>query len=214
METERDKIRPSVIPIFPLPGAILFPRSRLPLNIFEPRYLAMIDDVLKTEDRMLGMIQPKNTSDTEAENFDIGCAGRIVSLTETDDGRYHIILKGISRFRMGPQVHTYTPYNRFNINWTEFNDDNTPMTDPTFNRDGFLAILKDYFAATQLNSDWDSLAKADEETLIHALGMLCPFATEEKQLLIESSNLTERRKTLETLMRFTIASPQGGEQIQ
>ena len=214
METERDKIRPSVIPIFPLPGAILFPRSRLPLNIFEPRYLAMVDDVLKTEDRMLGMVQPKNQAQENTENFDIGCAGRIVSLTETDDGRYHIILKGISRFRMGPQVHTYTPYQRFNINWSEFTNDPAPMTDPTFDRDGFLVLLKEYFTSTNLNSDWESLSKADEETLINALGMLCPFVPEEKQALIEAATLTERRITLEALMRFVIASPKGGDQIQ
>jgi Lon protease-like protein len=199
---------PETIPVFPLPGALMLPRARLPLNIFEPRYLAMLDDTLKTEHRLIGMIQPlESRGDAPPMLRRIGCAGRVTSFSETEDGRYLIALSGICRFRVVREVDGFTPYRRVTADWSDFARDLGPVDqDPGFNRSGFLALLKRYFEAARLSSDWDSLEEADEEMLINSLSMLCPFAVEEKQALLEAPRLPERRETLCALMEFAIAS--------
>jgi len=198
---------PETIPLFPLPDAVLFPNARLPLNIFEPRYLAMLDDTLKSDHRLVGMIQPKDGRD---QLHDIGCAGRLVQFSEQDDGRYLVTLSGVSRFRLVSKVDGFTPYIRAAVNWAPFGQDTKPTAeDPLFDRDGFLKLLSRYFQATNLSTDWESLSKADEELLVNSLAMLCPFETEEKQALLEANGLEKRRETLVTLMQFAIAS--GGQ---
>lgn len=199
---------PARLPLFPLPGALMLPRARLPLHIFEPRYLAMFEDVLKTPSRLIGMIQP---ADAEGERLHhIGCAGRITSFTETEDNRYMITLTGISRFRAGAPEEGFTPYLVAPVNWDGFERDLGPAeTDAGFDREPFLKLLARYFDVTDLRTDWESLDEADDELLINSLSILLPFDTEDKQALLEAPSLTTRRETLVALMEFALAA-QGG----
>lgn len=206
---------PEMIPLFPLPGALLLPRTRLPLNIFEPRYLAMLDDTLKSDHRLIGMVQPLDdpNGDSSGRLHQIGCAGRVIAFSETDDGRYLITLGGVSRFRMVGKVDGFTPYIRAAIEWGDFERDlGKSETDEDFNRAKFLNTLARYFETVHLSSDWDSLKEADEELLINSLAILCPFEAEEKQALLEAPSLKTRRETLVTLMEFVLASGGAGEE--
>ncbi|MEM7505861.1 MAG: LON peptidase substrate-binding domain-containing protein [Pseudomonadota bacterium] len=207
---------PEILPIFPLPGALLLPRGRLPLNIFEPRYLAMLDDALKTEHRLIGMVQPMETGETPSRLHQIGCAGRVTSLSETEDGRYLIVLSGVSRFRIRGEPDGFTPYRRVTPDWQNFHSDlGAVEQDAGFDRGGFFDLLRRYFDVCNLSSDWDSLEDAETELLITSLSMMCPFSTEDRQALLEAPNLTDRRETLVALMRFSIASGgDGGEAKQ
>ena len=202
---------PDEIPLFPLPGALLLPKSKLPLNLFEPKYLAMLNDVLKTENRLIGMIQPMTTpqgTTSSRKLHQIGCAGRIVSFNENKDGRYLITLEGVSRYRFKELTNGFFPYSKGVVSWDSFNEDlEKTKPDKNFNRTSFLKILSRYFNAAQLSSDWSSLKEADEELLINSLSMLCPFDPEEKQALLEAPSLEYRRETLITLMEFNL---QGG----
>jgi Lon protease-like protein len=203
---------PATIPIFPLPGALLLPHARLPLNIFEPRYLAMLDDALKTAHRLIGMVQPLPEIEgrRNGQLHRIGCAGRVTTFHETDDGRYMITLTGISRFRLAAEREGFSPYRRADVDWTSFVPDLT-RSDPDrgFDRPAFLSVLSRYFEVAQLATDWDALKEADEELLVNSLSMLCPFDFEEKQALLEAPNLQNRRETLVTLMEFALRG--GGE---
>lgn len=203
---------PETIPVFPLPGALLLPRGRLPLNIFEPRYLAMIEDCMKTPHRLIGMVQPFESDPGAIPRLrQIGCAGRLTAFSETDDGRYLITLAGISRFRIAEEVEGFTPYRRARPRWLDFSRDlGEEERDPGFNRDGFLDLLRRYFESAQLSSDWSALKEADPEMLVNSLSMLCPFEVEEKQALLEAPDLGTRRETLAALMEFAIAS--GGDE--
>ncbi|RED14088.1 LON peptidase substrate-binding domain-containing protein [Pontivivens insulae] len=202
---------PEIIPIFPLPGALLLPRARLPLNLFEPRYLAMFDDVLKTRDRMIAMVQPvEGPAGSEKRLHTIGCAGRVTSFTETDDGRYIITLGGVSRFRLVEEVEGFTPYRRAKVDWSSFERDlGKEEDDPSFDREAFLTLLGRFFDSAQLSSDWDSLKEAEPELLINSLSMLCPFEAEEKQALLEAPSLATRRETLVMLMEFALRAQSG-----
>jgi Lon protease-like protein len=195
---------PDTIAIFPLPGALLLPRARLPLHIFEPRYLAMLDDCLKTQHRLIGMVQPREDGREGAPALHrIGCAGRITQFSETEDGRYMITLAGISRFRIRGESQGFTPYRRADVAWSEFTRDlGREEEDPGFDRERFLRLLSRYFEATGLQTDWESLGEADDELLINSLSMLCPFSVEEKQALLEAPQLSDRRVTLGALMEF------------
>jgi hypothetical protein len=204
---------PDIIPIFPLPGALLLPRARLPLNIFEPRYLAMLDDTLKSEHRLIGMVQPLGEGETPPRLHSIGCAGRVTSFSETEDGRYLIALSGVSRFRIAEEIEGFTPYRRIRPGWEDFAADlEGPEWDRAFDRDGFLDLLRQYFESANLSSDWDSLRDAPPEMLINSLSIMCPFSVEEKQALLEAPRLPDRRDTLTALLRFAIAS--GGDRSQ
>lgn len=208
---------PPKIPVFPLPGVLLLPRTRLPLNIFEPRYLTMIEDVLKTDHRLIGMVQPRTVPDGKNEDAlqHIGCAGRITSFSETEDGRYLITLSGISRFRVGQQEQGFQPYLLAETDWSSFGLDlGKKDVDQEFDRPKFLGILAKFFDATSLSTDWDSMKDADEELLINSLSMLCPFEPAEKQALLEAPNLANRRETLVTLMEFVLAGDMRDEKLQ
>ena len=202
---------PTLLPLFPLPGALLLPRARLPLNIFEPRYLAMLDDSLKSEHRLIGMIQPFESDGSAKPRLrQIGCAGRIIAFSEAEDGRYLITLGGVSRFRIRSEVEGFHPYRRIEVEWRDFSRDlGQEEDDPELDREVFLDTLAKFFQATSLSSDWNTLKGADAEMLVNSLSMLCPFSVEEKQALLEAPTLAERRETLQALMQFAIAS--GGE---
>ncbi|WP_299753431.1 LON peptidase substrate-binding domain-containing protein [uncultured Boseongicola sp.] len=197
---------PETVPVFPLPGALLLPRARLPLHIFEPRYLAMLDDALKTPDRLIGMIQPREGGPTGSPSLQaIGCAGRLTSFTETDDGRYMLTLTGISRFRVIEEIDGFTPYRRCKVSWTGFDRDlGATEHDPNFDRDVFFSALNRFFESNGLQTDWESLKEAEDELLINSLSMLCPFEPEDKQALLEAPSLQTRRETLLTLIEFAM----------
>jgi len=207
----RLKDLPGKIPVFPLPGALLLPRARLPLHIFEPRYLAMLDDCLKTETRLIGMIQPHQVPGREERGLHrIGCAGRVTQFSETEDGRYMITLTGISRFRITREVEGFTPYRCCEVNWDGFErDQQGAETDDCFERVRFLDLLDRYFAARDLSADWDTLQQADDELLVNSLSMLLDFNPEDKQALLEAPSLSTRRETLVTLIEYSL---RGGEE--
>ena len=202
---------PDTIPIFPLPGALLLPRARLPLHIFEPRYLAMIEDCMKTQTRLIGMIQPSEGPEGARDRLhSIGCAGRLTAFSETEDGRYMITLSGASRFRLKREVEGFTPYRRAEVDWAGFERDcEGAESDGGFDRDQFMDLLGRYFAAQDLSTDWSSLREAGDELLINSLSMLCPFSPEDKQALLEAPSLATRRETLVTLMEFALRGGEG-----
>ncbi len=205
---------PDTIPIFPLPGALLLPRSRLPLHIFEPRYLAMIDDALKTEARLIGMIQPFESAGGTRLHA-VGCAGRLSAFSETEDGRYMITLSGASRFRVSREVEGFEPYRRCDVSWQGYERDLGPVEkDPGLDRTPFLDLLNRYFQAQGLSTDWDSVREADDELLINSISMLCPFPPEDRQALLEAPTLETRRETLMTLIEFALRSGMNDEVMQ
>lgn len=197
---------PETIPVFPLPGALLLPRASLPLHIFEPRYLTMIDDALKTEHRLIGMVQPREVPGSEEKRLHaIGCAGRLTALSETEDGRYMITLSGVSRFRIAAEEEGFQPYRRCSVSWESFARDRGKCeSDGEFQRDGFLKMLGRFFDEANLSTDWSVLEDAEDELLINSIAMLCPFEPEDKQALLEAPTLTTRRETLVTLIEFSL----------
>lgn len=206
---------PSAIPVFPLEGALLLPRSRLPLNIFEPRYLAMLDDALRSDHRLIGMAQPREDGPTPPL-YDIGCCGRVTSFSETEDGRYLIALTGIIRFRIAEEIDGFTPFRRVRPDWAPFETD---MEQPAAaaddeDREALLDLLRRYFESTSLSADWEALSRADDETLVNAIAMLCPFSPQEKQALLEAPTLAHRKKDLKALMEFVVLSQNTGAELQ
>jgi len=197
---------PDTISIFPLAGALLLPRARLPLHLFEPRYLAMFDDCLKTPDRLIGMIQPRETARGGNILSSIGCAGRVTSFSEAEDGRYMITLTGVSRFRLREEVQGFTPYRRACVDWDSFARDlGAEEHDRSFDRAGFLDLLARYFNSTGMDGDWSGIKGADAEMLINSLSMLLPFSPADKQALLEAPSLITRRETLAALMEYALA---------
>ncbi len=196
---------PDVIPIFPLPGALLLPRARLPLQLFEPRYLAMLDDTLKTDGRLIGMVQPYVAADGSDKLHMIGCSGRVTAMSETEDGRYMITLSGKSRFRVVGEVEGFAPYRRARVNWDGFGADLGPEeTDPGLDRAVLMDLLERFFEERGLNTDWESMTEAEPELLINSLSMLCPFEPEDRQALLEAPSLVTRRETLVTLIEYAL----------
>ena len=208
---------PETIPLFPLPGALLLPRARLPLHIFEPRYLQMLEDVMKTRLRLIGMIQPRSVPgavgpEAETRLNAIGCAGRLTAFSETEDGRYMITLTGISRFRLRREVAGFSPYLRGEVSWEGFARDlGRSEEDRGFDRNAFLDLLSRFLENEKLATDWGSLREAEEELLINSLSMLLPFEPEDKQALLEAPTLTNRRETLVTLIEFALRG--GAEEV-
>ncbi|MBK0326258.1 LON peptidase substrate-binding domain-containing protein [Rhodobacteraceae bacterium F11138] len=206
---------PDTISVFPLPGALLLPRSRLPLHIFEPRYLQMFEDALKTSERLIGMVQPDPKPDGKDRLHSIGCAGRITQFSETEDGRYMITLSGISRFRILRECDGFQPYRRCDVAWDAFEHDlGRSETDPGFDRPAFMALLDRYFCAQQLSTDWDAIKDAEDELLINSLSMLLDLGPEDRQALLEAPSLSARRETLVTLMEYALRGGQSKETMQ
>ena len=202
---------PEAIPIFPLPGALLLPRSRLPLHVFKPRYLQMLDDSLKTPERLIGMVQPNEVAGRAGNGLHtIGCAGRITQFSETEDNRYMITLSGISRFRVVNEIEGFAPYRRCEVNWDGFErDQGKSECDTGLDRDSFLNLLGRYFDARSLSTDWESLQEADDELLINSLSMMLDLDAEDKQALLEAPSLSTRRETLVTLIEFSMRGGEG-----
>ncbi|MEY8838825.1 LON peptidase substrate-binding domain-containing protein [Cribrihabitans sp. XS_ASV171] len=206
---------PETLPVFPLPGALLLPRSRLPLHIFEPRYLQMLEDALKTRERLIGMVQPNPGPGSDMRLHSIGCAGRVTQFSETEDGRYLITLTGISRFRVRDEIEGFTPYRRCAVDWTGFDRDMGKCEDDRgFDRDRFMTLLGRYFSARDLSADWETLKEADDELLVNSLSMLLDFEPEDKQALLEAPCLRTRRETLVTLIEFALRGGTGEETLQ
>jgi uncharacterized protein len=208
---------PETIAVFPLPGALLLPRAKLPLHLFEPRYLQMLEDAMKTKHRLIGMVQPRDVpGSTEKRLQSIGCAGRLTGFSETEDGRYMITLSGKSRFRVTREVEGgFTPYRRCDVSWQGFERDLGPVEkDKDFDRKVFMDQLNRFFADQGLSTDWDSLREAEDELLINSLSMLCPFEYEDRQALLEAPSLSTRRETLVTLIEYALRGGTGEEVMQ
>jgi uncharacterized protein len=204
---------PEILSIFPLTGVLLLPRGRLPLNIFEPRYLAMIRDALGGE-RLLGMVQP---NDPQRDNvgqgalnppvYAIGCAGRITQFAETDDNRFLVTLTGISRFRIVDELPILSGYRRVVPDWQPFTRDRETAVDLRFDRARLIRGLKDFFEQRKLSVDWSAIEKAPGEYLVTSLAMACPFAPSEKQALLEAVDLDERARLLTALVEMAAIEP-------
>jgi Lon protease-like protein len=194
---------PSKLAIFPLTGAVLFPQTQLPLNIFEPRYLQMIDEVLSSPDRIMGMIQPNlSTNDTNSKNLKkVGCAGRISSFSETGDGRYLVTLTGLIRFEVNNELDTTTQYRQVIADYDNYKEDLKPANLENIDRKSLLTLIKKYLEQRNLLIDWEIIEQSPTEQLINYSGVLVPFEPEEKQLLLETKNLYDRCKTLESLFQ-------------
>ena len=205
---------PENIPLFPLPGALLLPRGELPLNIFEPRYLAMVEDVVRS-DRIVGMIQPMPGAEDarEPELFRVGCAGKITRFAETGDGRYLITLTGVARFRVVAELSAETPYRQCRARFDEFAEDLQPGAgERSVDRDSMVAMLRTFAECSKLEVDWASIDAAPTETLVNALSMMSPFGVNEKQALIEAIDLKARADTLVALAKLDLAQRNGGTQ--
>jgi uncharacterized protein len=199
---------PAVIPVFPLTGVLLLPHARLPLNVFEPRYLAMVDAALSGY-RVIGMIQPRKPGEDMAPRpalADVGCAGRIVEYGETDDGRYVITLAGLARFRVAGERDGGQPYREIAADYAAFADDLRQDAEPELAREPLLGALKPYLVGRGLATDWETLEQAPVKMLVNALTMICPFDPEEKQALLEATTVKDRADALLALIEIANAS--------
>jgi Lon protease-like protein len=171
----------------------------------------MLDDALKTPERLVGMVQPNEVAGRGGIGLQtIGCAGRITQFSETEDNRYMVTLSGISRFRVVSEVDGFTPYRRCEVNWSSFGDDQLESDeDLQFDRPRFLDLLGRYFDAQSLSADWETLKEADDELLINSLSMMLDFGSEDKQALLEAPSLSTRRETLVTLIEFSLRGGEG-----
>ena len=198
---------PTQIPIFPLPNALLLPSGQLPLNIFEPRYLAMVDDALGHPDRLIGMVQPMEEQNSL---FGIGCAGRIGYFQETDDGRYMIALNGVCRFRLGGHEQTEPGYRLADVSWDEFAADLRDPLEGIADRDRMFTIMRRYFAARGFDADWDQIERSEDEQILNTLAMVCPFEVAEKQALLEADGMARRADLLIAMMEMALHEDDGG----
>ncbi len=201
---------PPLLAVFPLPGALLLPRTRLPLNIFEPRYLAMVDDALAGS-RLIGMIQPREEGDgANPALYDVGCVGRIVQYSETGDGRYLLTLLGVSRFVVVRELPVTLAYRQVKPDWRPFEADLEPSAEEDrVDREHLLASLRVYFSRFGHKADWAGLAAAPAEALINSLAAICPFNAREKQALMEAATLADRSDMLTSLVEMAIADDTG-----
>lgn len=205
---------PQTVPLFPLTGAVLLPRTRLPLHIFEPRYLQMIEDALKTPERLIGMIQPAEGGTESLAQ--IGSAGRIIAFSELDDNRLMISLKARSRFRLIRTEQGFSPYLRGHIDWRGFESDLDPRPEQTqgFDRTRLLDRLQRYAEKRGLTTDWEAASTSEEELLVNSLSMLLPLSPEEKQALLEIPTLAQRCELLDGLLEYALRGGDDEETIQ
>ena len=200
---------PRIIPVFPLPGALLLPRGQMPLNIFEPRYLEMVDDALRSGHRLIGMIQPDATGAEESAKpnlFTVGCVGRITQLAESGDGRYLIELTGVARFRIEEELEVATAYRQCRITFAPFADEFVARKgEDAVDRAALLAALREFLKANDLSADWEGIEKAPNEALVNALSMMSPYGAAEKQALLETPDLKTRAEVLVAITEIELA---------
>ena len=197
---------PQTAPLFPLDGVLLLPRGQLPLNVFEPRYLNMIDDVMGG-DRVIGIVQTVAGGErTRPALAAVGCLGRVTSFSETGDGRYLITLTGVGRFRLGPELNMPTPYRQARLDYAPYAADLDPAPDLAGSRPLLLSALKAYLERRELGVDWTAAESAPLEALVNSLGMALPFDAPEKQALLEAEDLPERLHALVALLRIGAAA--------
>jgi Lon protease-like protein len=197
---------PTKIPIFPLTGVLLLPHGKLPLNIFEPRYLNMITAALAGH-RMIGMIQP--TGPNEGDQPDIyktGCAGRITSFNESEDGRYLVTLSGLIRFDLAEELPLRDGYRAAVPDWSPYCDDLAEETGAGVDRDRMLRALKGYFTVNDVDANWDAIKDTTTDRLVNALAMMCPFQPSEKQALLEAPSLGDRANVMVALLEMALAA--------
>jgi Lon protease-like protein len=200
---------PEVIPVFPLPGALLLPRGQMPLNIFEQRYLAMVDDSFRDGHRLIGMIQP-DVSHSPDENrpklFQVGCVGRITQLAESGDGRYILELTGIARFKVVEEKTVLTPYRQCKVDYFPYLDDFTARKgEEAVDRDALLKALAEFLDANNLKVDWEGIENAPNEALVNALAMMSPYGAPEKQAMLEAPDLKTRAEILIAVTEMDLA---------
>ena len=204
------------IPIFPLTGVLLLPRGLLPLNIFEPRYLAMTRDAVAGAQAggrgLIGMIQPTEarSRDPKPDVYRVGCVGEIASAAETEDGRILITLRGLCRFAVERELGVETLYRQIEADYTPFADDAIPAADGVVDRDRLLRALRAFCERHNLPADWDSINAANDDLLVHSLSMICPFTPGEKQALLEAPDFAARAEMLTTLLEMAVLD--GGPQ--
>ncbi len=196
---------PAELPIFPLTGVLLLPQAQLPLHIFEPRYLNMVEHALGGS-RMIGMVQPRR-SDRErlpddAEVYPTGCAGRIVSFAETEDGRYLITLRGVCRFQIAAELPLFAGYRRVAADFSTFRQDLDRTAELRIDRDRLLDAARSYLLAKDATTDWSAIENAPDRTLVNALAMMCPFEPREKQALLECAGFVEQADMLIALLEI------------
>ena len=204
---------PKTIPVFPLPGALLLPRGQMPLNIFEPRYLAMVDDALAGK-RLIGMIQPdvRHKDSAHPVLYKIGCVGRITQLAESGDGRYLLELTGVARFEVQEELTVTTPYRQCRVSFAPFADDFIARKgEDDVDREAVLAALRDFLKANKLKADWQGIETAPNEALVNALAMMSPYGTPEKQAMLEAKDLKSRAEILVALTEIELAKARTGE---
>lgn len=195
------KALPEILPIFPLSGALLLPQGNLPLNIFEERYIAMIDDAIRSN-RLIGMVQPNGD-----DLYKIGCAGKISAFQETDDGRYVLNLTGVSRFKLEEEVEPGRGYRRARANWKSFeNDGEAPTLCLDMDRDELSGLLRAYFQKNGMDVEWDMIEIVPDQKLMTALAMICPFELDEKQALLEAPTCKDRADVFVKLLRMSVKS--------
>ncbi len=199
-----EKNLPSEIPIFPLSNFIIFPETTVPLNIFEPRYLQMVDDSMKSH-RLIGMIQPKKKhKDEKPELFDVGCVGKITSFNETEDGRYLIIINGLTRFKILKEIDTKKLYRICNVNFEDYKDDFIKQKEDNLKYSDLNLIFKDLKSLFKKQGYTINLKDLENQRIdktINSLAMASPFSLEEKQILLETTNLNNRKLKLEEILK-------------
>jgi Lon protease-like protein len=197
---------PASIPVFPLSGALLLPRGEMPLNIFEPRYMAMVDDALRTT-RLIGMVQPQGENAADPQPIlPVGCVGRLTALQETGDGRYLITLTGLARFRVIDELVATTAYRQCRIDYTGFATDLVPGAgEEAVDRDAVMRTLEAYLEANNLEADWGGIRRASNEALVNALAMMSPYGLREKQALLEAPDLKTRAEILVAVTEMELA---------
>ena len=195
---------PQTLPIFPLSGVLLLPGGQLPLNIFEPRYLAMVDDALTSGSRMIGMMQPRSLGNTDV--YSTGCAGRITSFSEAAEGRYLITLSGVCRFSLKNEIKTDKAYRRIEPDWVPYRDDLAPHADTiAVDRVRLNSLLKAYFRQQELSCDWDKVELTGDVDLLTALAMICPLKASEKQAILEAPTVERRTEIFLTMIEMAIS---------
>jgi Lon protease-like protein len=212
---EKYKKLPKIISVFPLSNFVIFPNTSVPLNIFEPRYIEMIDNSMKT-DRIIGMIQPKKQMDGIPQLYNVGCAGKITNFNETEDGRYLIVINGISRFKILKEINNNKPYRECEISFDEYIED----TKENYNEIKFTDLelifknLKNLFKKKGYLINWKELEKQSLDQTLNALVMASPFSLEEKQALLETININKRKIELEKILNTYVVDEFNNKTIQ